>query len=111
MAKLKATPKNYTQAVEALNGKQSIRLGNNTYLERHFCGIFVRLHSTNIVLFHENGCVCLFTGGCRTVTTKDRINEFIDGHIYQSAGEWYYTAPNGQPNGIPIKFTEGMIVA
>lgn len=34
MAKLKATPKSYAEALIVLQGKQSLRLGNNTYLEQ-----------------------------------------------------------------------------
>jgi hypothetical protein len=33
MAKLKATPKNYAEALAVLAGRESVRLGNNTYLE------------------------------------------------------------------------------
>ena len=30
-----------------------------------------------------DGRVALLTGGYRTVTTKDRINQFISGRVYQ----------------------------
>jgi hypothetical protein len=62
MAKLKATPKNFAQAVAVLKDKISVRLGNNTYLEvtdsdpQHgFIG--VRLHKTFIVKFWPDGQV------------------------------------------------------
>ena len=90
MAKLKATPKNYAEAQAVLASRGSVRLGNNTYLERHFCGIAVRLHNSNIVMFHEDGRVVLFSGGYRTVTTKERINHFITGRVFQSKSVWYY---------------------
>ena len=34
MAKLKATPKNFEQAVAVLGNRDSVRLGNNTYLDK-----------------------------------------------------------------------------
>ena len=64
MAKLKATPKNYADALAVLAGRTSVRLGNNTYLlainERVYSAghiteeritIAVKLHDTNIVKF------------------------------------------------------------
>jgi hypothetical protein len=56
--------------------------------------IAVRLHSTHIVKFYEDGRVTLHTGGWRTVTTKDRINEFITGRVYQKNHDWYYVGHN-----------------
>ena len=116
MAKLKATPKNFEQAVEVLKDRISMRLGNNTYLEvtdsdplHGFIG--VRLHSTYIVKFWPDGQTTLHTGGWYTSTTKDRINQFISGHVYQSGNQWYYTASIGQPNGMPVRFSEGMNVS
>jgi hypothetical protein len=123
MAKLKATPKNYAQAWEALSGKQSIRLGNNTYLEvanervyedgripEERKVIAVRLHSTHVVKFYEDGRVTLHTGGYYTVTTKDRINEFITGCVYQKDHQWYYVGHNLEGAldwEHPDDFTEG----
>jgi hypothetical protein len=109
MAKLKATPKNFAQASAYLGGRDSVRLGNNTYLEKHLCGIVVRLHSTNIVCFHEDGRTVLFSGGYRTVTTKERINHFITGRLYQEAHKWFVVV---KQNGVyvwdsPLDYTEG----
>jgi hypothetical protein len=106
MAKLKATPKNFVEAAEILQGRESIRLGNNTHLENFHLGIAVRLHNTRIVVFHEDGSVTLHTGGYRTVTTKDRINEFITGRVYQKDYEWFYSV-NGKE---PVRFEEGIEV-
>ena len=113
MAKLKATPKNFAEAVAVLKDKISMRLGNNTYLEvsdpdpvHGFIG--VRLHSTYIVKFWPDGQVTLHSGGYRTVTTKERINQFIVGHVRQTAYQWFYISPNGTKGTI---FEEGMNVA
>jgi hypothetical protein len=114
MAKLKATPKSFAEAAEFLAGRDSVRIGNNTYLENFHLGIAVRLHDTRIVVFHEDGQITLHTGGFRTVTTKDRINQFIKGRVYQQNFKWYYVANRGEL-GIdwanPVEFTEGINVA
>ena len=123
MAKLKATPKNFEQALRFIldfKGKLSIRIGNNTYLEYHTGygtgyteSITVRLHTTNIVTFWPSGRTTLCTGGHRTVTTKERINHFISGRVYQKAHQWYYVRNRGELGidwGKPVEFTEGIEV-
>jgi hypothetical protein len=116
MAKLKVTPKNFVQAQQVLGTKSSVRLGNNTFLERieesdsFKLKIVVRLHNTNIVEFHSDGRVTLHTGGWRTVTTKDRINQFITGRVYQKDHQWYYVGHNLEGAldwEHPDDFTEG----
>jgi hypothetical protein len=110
MAKLKATPHTYSEAAAVLNGRDSVKLGNNTWLERIVTDrlkIVVRLHSTNIVVFHDDGRVTLHTGGYRTVTTKDRLNQFITGRVYQKAHQWYYVRHR---LGLEQNFAEGMEV-
>lgn len=102
MAKLKATPKNFVEAQQVLGTKSSVRLGNNTFLERvqedesFNLMIVVRLHRTNIVQFHSDGRVTLHTGGYYTVTTKERINQFIKGRVYQKAHQWYLVRHRGE---------------
>ena len=69
MARLKATPKTYQQAVEVLGNRQSIKLGNNTWIERDCADcIVIRLHQTDIVNFFADGRITLRTGGWYTVT-------------------------------------------
>lgn len=113
MAKLKATPKNLAAAIEVLAGRESVRLGNNTYLENlpglQFIG--VRLHNTYIVRFHYNGQITLHSGGWRTVTTKDRINEFISGRVYQKRGVWFYQGAREGWHIPAVEFEEGMEAA
>lgn len=131
MAKLKATPKSFAEAQQALGTKSSIRLGNNTFLERVFERVYeagripeersyiaVLLHNTHIVKFWPNGQVTLHTGGYRTVTTKGRINEFINGCVYQEKYTWYYAAPTPKDRinteGFyqdAVEFEDGMNVA
>jgi len=47
MAKLKATPKNFNQALAALNGNTTVRLGNNL------------LEAVELVVLNIQGCKCL----------------------------------------------------
>lgn len=125
MAKLKATPKNYAEAQAALAGRESVRLGNNTYLENvgeygEYTGkIGVRLHNTYVVVFYpHDGCITLHTGGYRTVTTKERINQFITGRVWQKSYSWYYSpaieiGEDGKVRSETIAnviFSEGMTV-
>src|SRR2546430_3496158 len=111
MARLKATPKTYQQAVEVLGNRQSLKLGNNTWLEQiDPSTIGVRLHYTHIVQFHIDGRITLHTQSSghtfRTVTTKDRINEFIYGNVYQKNYDWFYFSRENRGHDVP--FTEGM---
>lgn len=126
MAKLKATPKNYADALAVLAGRTSVRLGNNTHLlainERVYSAghiteeritVAVNLHDTNIVKFYEDGRITLHTGGWQTVTTKDRINEFISGRVYQKKHAWFYVGHNVEGAidwDNPIVFSEGLNV-
>jgi hypothetical protein len=118
MAKLKATPKSFAEAATMLGNRDSIRLGNNTHLIRLIStrgrlAYAVRFHATNIVVFHDNGEVTLHTCGYRTVTTKERINQFIRplGRIHQDAGTWYYSAlyPDGAVYAQQV-FKDGLVI-
>jgi hypothetical protein len=124
MAKLRATPKNLAEAEAALRGRESVRLGNNTFLEavgaRAIGFVGVRLHNTYIVRFWYDGKITLHTGGYRTVTTKDRINQFINGRVFQHDYSWFYDYPTTRTNitrtmegeqRLRVPFEEGMEVS
>lgn len=49
----------------------------------------IRLHDTDVVTFLPSGEVQLNSGGWRTVTTKERINQFANTRMYQEKGVWY----------------------
>ena len=111
MSKMKFVPKTYAQAVEALAGRASVKLGNNTWLENFPDGIkAVRLHDTYIVQFWPDGRVTLYSGGYRTVTTKDRMNQFISGHVSQKNCKWFYTSRLLGEDYETVPFVEGMDV-
>ena len=51
---------------------------------------YIRLHDTDIITFLPNGDIMLDSGGWQTVTTKDRMNRFLDcGKICQERKIWY----------------------
>jgi hypothetical protein len=117
MAKLKAIPKNFAEALAVMTGigryKNPTRLGNNTYLVSYTDGIqvdliAVRLYNTEIVKFYRDGRVTLHTGGYRTVTTKERINHFITGRVFQVKHEWFYIPDRFGARA--VIFVEGMII-
>lgn len=51
--------------------------GNNTTVRvREDQSVAVRLHASDVVVYHVDGSTSLYTGGWRTSTTKERINHY-----------------------------------
>jgi hypothetical protein len=69
--------------------------------------IAIRLHQTDIVVYHDDGTVQLFTGGWYTVTTKARINDFAPVRVGSDRGEWWLYGPNWTNAS---RFFEGIMV-
>lgn len=96
----------FTKAEEFLSKgrkKSERKLSNNTVLHRTDADtLSVRLHATDVVLIHRNGNYTLNSGGWRTVTTKDRINEYSPVRVYQQKSVWYVTSET--------QFTDSMVV-
>jgi hypothetical protein len=69
------------------------KLANNTVVRRTEEGeLAIRLHETDVVTFTRLGITILNSGGWKTVTTKDRINEALSGtgwRLSQERGQWY----------------------
>lgn len=83
------------------NGKP---IGRNTRLFRRENGaIAIRLYDTDIVVVNKDNSIELYTGGFRTVTTKERINRFIPCTLFQKNHQWYI---GSYDNSIP--FYEGI---
>lgn len=76
-------PHSYQEASDYLGEKSGRPLCNNTRLIRRYVGdrfgsgIAVRLHATDVVTFHDDGRLTLWTGGWNTVTTRDRMNRAL----------------------------------
>jgi hypothetical protein len=73
-----------------LIGRNSNRkkLANNTYAIRRADSIAIRLHNTDIATFFQDGKIVLNSGGWKTPTTKDRLNNFTPFSISQNKGVW-----------------------
>lgn len=95
MANLTNSPKNWTEASEALRGKEDRKIGHNTYLIRDWDGAIVaQLHGNGIVRYTEDGVEvnwCGYVGN----TTADRINQLAPGRFNRKLG-----VP--QHNGVPM---------
>lgn len=78
------------QALAHLGKRDSRKIGHNTYLVKTDEGAIVRFHATNILTFTRKG-VTLNSGGYRTYTTKERINDLLPRgfSIYSNKGIWY----------------------
>lgn len=103
-------PKSFTEAESILTGrcKNRRKLANNTYLERRNGNIAVRLHNTDIVIYHQDGIITLNTNGWTTPTTKDRLNRFSPAMIWQENSVWYVSA--SYERGARYLFTDNMRV-
>jgi hypothetical protein len=65
------------------------RVGNNTLrIELDDGRTIYRLHNTDVVSFDGKGGVVLNSGGWRTPTTKDRINEYSPVKVESKHGIW-----------------------
>jgi hypothetical protein len=86
----------YTEADAVLTGRCAKRrkVSNNTWLERRGDDIAVRLHDTDIVVYHPDGSITLDTGGWFTVTTKARMCEFSPFSVSSTKGEWFVAERN-----------------
>ena len=105
--------KSYEDAAEVLGTRVSRKIGNNTYLQRRSDGVIaVKLHATDILVFEKGKGVRYESGGWRTVTTKDRMNEHGPARISQAGGVWYVgIGPRPWDGGQPLPiFQDGMRV-
>lgn len=83
----------YKEVDAKLQGRcfMSRKVGNHTYLKREGSVIHLRLHSTDIITWHVDGRVVLFTGGWNTLTTKDRLNQYGPIRIHSHKGTWIFS--------------------
>ena len=91
------------------------KISNNTYQYQLPDGtICTRLHQTDIAKLRPDGVLVLNSGGWRTPTTKDRINQALAsrGCVGSDRGIWYLHPPHHDP-GIaynPVRFYDGIEV-
>lgn len=107
--------KDFKSAAEFLSGgrsKDERPLENNTRLVRRSeTEIAVRLHETDVLTYHRNGNRTLNSGGWLTVTTKDRINNYLGSvgiKVASDKGQWFlYRIPGWDKVS---EFYDGIVV-
>ena len=63
--------------------------GSNTRLMKRGDDFAVKLHDTDVVIYHADGSITLDTGGWQTVTTKERFNLYSDAQVWTVKGTWH----------------------
>lgn len=84
------------------------RLALNTYLHYHDGDYIVVFHQTPIVNIHSNGCYTVRTGGWATLTTRQRIMQYVPIFIYQQRRRWW--VPTTQVSSGRIAFRDEMMI-
>lgn len=109
MAKLSLSGRDYPAADKFLGDKTSRKIGNNTVLHRTPGALNVKLHSTDVVTLHRGGTVTIRAEGYHSVTTKERINQFLPGpfRVSQDRFAWYL---RNWKTGERWEFIDGMSV-
>lgn len=89
MAKLLATTyDDLLRLCSAVGGTRKI--GWNTIAELDDYDIYIRFHGKTIVLLQDGGRVKFTLAGWPTPTTRERINQFTRGRVYQKDHAQYY---------------------
>ena len=79
---------NWFKAQTTLGKREKRKIANNTYLIKRGENFAIRLHNTDIITITPDGWI-LNSGGFRTRTTKQRINDFTNARVYQEKFEWF----------------------
>ena len=95
MAKLLATT--YDGLDAALGHRMERKIGHNTVARHRGDLIVVRLHYTDIVQLRPNGAMNLNPGGFHTVTTKERINQFLPPTVGLTQKDWDWFLVSRKP--------------
>ena len=89
-------PLTYWECKSLLGNRATRNICNNTHIswidpegEDRVGKIGLMLHRTYVIQYKENGDIILNSGGWQTVTTKDRLNNYVRGiSVYSNKGEW-----------------------
>lgn len=110
----------FSEADKFLGNRDSVKIANNTWLERDRVSsihtgersISVRLHSTYVVTYWVDGSVTVNTGGYNTPTTARRISQFsplsvslkpVNGNHIHRLGSYRFDNPIEFGNRIQMK--------
>lgn len=82
------------------------KIANNTHVVKDGDDYAVKLHNTNVVTAHQNGDYTLNSGGWKTVTTKQRMNEHLPHGVgvWQHGGKWHVQDKHGNKH----EYSDGM---
>lgn len=97
-----------TASLSGIECTNSKIINRNTFEYIRPDGTYViRLHMTDILEKRPTGEYVIYTGGWRTPTTKDRLNEHLPAglRIYQDRGVWYLKGRDYE-----TEVTEGMVI-
>lgn len=81
------------------------KIAGNTWVVKMGDNYGIKLYDTIIMIFKMDGSITLNSGGYRTRTTKDRINEFSGIQVTQENGLWYVHARDQV-----VLFTDNMVI-
>lgn len=92
--------------VENVKFSKIVAYNTIAYKKRDNDNIYIRFYDTDIVVSHSD-YVVLSSGGHKTVTTKNRINEFqVICTIHEIGGRWFVRTTKGT-----ILFFDGMKIS
>lgn len=95
---------NFQEAKNIFEKSRKRKLYNNTYLTKTEEGFGIRLHETIVVELLKDRAR-LNTGGWKTITTKDRINQYSPLRVFQKSHVWYLgTEENPYFDGIEVSY-------
>lgn len=98
---------------DVLNGRLSKRLQQNTYVhEEAGRKLAIRYHSTDILVLAPDGTITLYSGGWRTMSTKDRLNAYLPAGCYitQDKKIWTVHINVGTENAQSRRFCDGISI-
>lgn len=106
----------YLELDQKLQGrcKHRRKLSRNTTAHRDYSGltraIFIQYHNTDILSFYPNGDIRMHIGGWFTVTTKQRLNQYLPNGfgVYSYKGTWMVWKWGGHFPGPQAIFENGM---
>ena len=93
MANLTQTPTTLLSALSVLGNKNSVKIGNNTKLEKSGANVIATLHGHTIVEYTEDATLATWAGYA-TSTTRDRLNQLTNGRFNIKGGVPHL---NGEP--------------
>lgn len=80
---------NYEEARKLLEKRETKKLARNTWLREENGAMIIRFWETDIVNISPDDIYTLNSGGYRTCTTKERLNDLTPARIGADRGLWY----------------------